>query len=103
MQLLYDMLPIFVFFIVYKIAGIYAATTAAIIISILQVAYYRWRHKKFEKMQVITLAMIVVLGGLTLILHKPIFIKWKVSVINWIFGLVFLGSHFIGKKPLIRL
>jgi intracellular septation protein len=102
MQLLYDLLPIFVFFIAYKIAGIYVATTAAIIVSILQVGYYRLRHGKFEKMQLTTLVMIVVLGGLTLILHKPIFIKWKVSVINWIFGLVFLGSHFIGKKPLIR-
>lgn len=102
MQLLYDLLPIICFFIVFKFAGVYAATAAAMIISLIQVIFYRIRHGKFEKMQVITLVLIIVLGGATLILHNPIFIKWKPTAINWVFALVFLGSHFIGKKPLIR-
>lgn len=101
MQLLYDILPIIIFFAVYKLYGIYAATAAAIVVSIIQVFAYRFKNKKYEKMQVITMIMIIILGGTTLILHKPIFIKWKVTVIDWIFAAAFLGSHFIGKKPLI--
>lgn len=102
MKLLYDFFPIIVFFIVYKIWGIYAATLSAIIISLLQVIVYYIRFKSYEKMQVITLALVTVLGGATLFFHDPMFIKWKVSVINWLFGLAFLGSQFIGKKNLVR-
>src|SRR3990167_5676407 len=53
-------------------------------------------------MQLVTLVLIIIFGGATLILHNPIFIKWKVSVVNWIFGLAFLSSQLISKKPLIR-
>lgn len=102
MQLFYDLLPIIIFFIAFKFAGVYVATAAAIIISILQVVVYRFRHNKFEKMQVITLMLILVLGGATLLFHNEIFIKWKPTAINWIFALAFFGSQFIGKKPLIR-
>lgn len=101
MQLLYDILPIIIFFIAFKLYGIYVATVAAIIISVIQVFAYRYKYKKYEKMQLITMIMIVVLGGITLILHKPIFIKWKVTAIDWIFAIAFFASHFIGKKPLI--
>lgn len=102
MKLLYDFFPIIIFFVVFKIWGIYAATASAIGVSLLQVIAYYIRHKRFDKMQVITLLLISVLGGATLIFHDPMFIKWKVSVINWIFGLVFLGSQFIGKKNLVQ-
>jgi len=102
MQFLYDFFPIIVFFVVYKIYGIYVATASAILVSFVQVTLYRIKHHKFEKMQLATLIIIMVLGGATLILHKPIFIKWKPSVVYWLFGLGFLGSHFIGEKPLIR-
>jgi len=43
-----------------------------------------------------------VFGGLTLYFHNPIFVKWKPSIIFWIFGTVFLLSHFIGKKVIIQ-
>jgi intracellular septation protein len=102
MKLLYDFFPILVFFIVFKIWGIYAATASAIVVSALQVIAYRIKMGKFERTQLITLALISVLGGATLIFHDPMFIKWKVSVINWIFGLVFLGSEFIGKNNLVK-
>jgi len=102
MQLFYDFIPIIIFFAVYKFFGIYAATASAIIVSFLQVFLYRLKHHKFEKMQLITLFLILLLGGATLILHNPIFIKWKPSAIYWAFAIAFLGSHFIGHKPLIR-
>lgn len=102
MQFLYDFFPIIIFFTVYKLAGIYAATGSAIVVSFAQVVLHWFKHKKFSKMQVITFFIVLLLGGATLILHKPIFIKWKPSIIYWLFAAVFFGSHFIGKKPLIR-
>ena len=53
-------------------------------------------------MHVITLVLTVILGGLTLLLKDIRFIKWKPTAVNWVFALVFLGSQFIGKKPIIR-
>ena len=102
MQFLYDFFPIIIFFTVYKLAGIYAATGSAIIVSFAQVVLHWFKHKKFSNMQVITFLIVLFLGGATLILHKPIFIKLKPSIIYWLFAAVFLGSHLIGKKPLIR-
>jgi len=53
-------------------------------------------------MHVITLVLVCVFGGMTLLLHDEMFIKWKPTVINWLFALVFIGSMWIGKQPLIR-
>lgn len=100
MRFLYDFFPILLFFIAYKIYGIYAATAVAIAASFIQVAGFWLKHRRFETMHLITLGLITVLGGATIWLHDEAFIKWKVSVVNWLFGLVFLGSQFIGKRCL---
>lgn len=102
MKLLFDFLPILLFFITYKIKGIYFATAVAIIIACLQVAYSWFKFKRIEKMHLVTLLLIVVLGGATLLLHNELFIKWKPTIINWLFSLSFLGSQIIGSKPLIQ-
>ena len=60
------------------------------------------KHKKVENIHLITLALIIILGGMTLIFHDETFIMWKPTIVNWGFALVFLGSHFIGKKLIIR-
>ncbi len=101
MQLLADFFPIIVFFIVFKLWGVFAATAAAIVVSLVQVVVYRIRHGKFENMQLITLAIIVVLGGATLAFHNDIFIKWKVSVINWAFGIILLATQW-SDTPLMK-
>jgi intracellular septation protein len=102
MQFLYDFFPIIIFFTVYKFAGIYYATAAAMLISLVQVSVYWYKHRSFDKLQLVTLILILLLGGATLILHKPIFIKWKPSVVYWVFALIFFGSNYIGKKPLMQ-
>lgn len=102
MKFLYDFFPILLFFIAYKIYGIYAATAVAIAASFVQVGWYWLKHRRFENMHLITLALLVVFGGLTLFLQDETFIKWKPTVINWLFGLVFLGSQFIGKKTIVE-
>jgi len=102
MQVLYDFFPIAIFFIVYKIFGIYAATFAAIIVTFLQMLIHWVRHKNFDVLQAITFSIIAILGGTTIALHQAIFIKWKPTVINWLFALVFLITQLFCKKPLLR-
>jgi intracellular septation protein len=103
MQLFTDFLPIIIFFVVFKIWGVYAATAAAIVISVLQVAYYRYKHGKYEKTQLITLAMIVVLGGATLLLHNELYIKWKVTAVYAIFAIILLATQWSDKPVMSRL
>lgn len=102
MKLLYDFFPIILFFVAYKVYGIYVATTVAIIISFIQVIVHWLRFKNIDKMQLSTLLIILIMGGATLILHNELFIKWKPTVINWVFGLAFLGSHVIGDNVLVK-
>lgn len=102
MKLLFDLFPVILFFIAYKTYDIYTATAVIIIASAVQVGYVYLKHRRVEKMHIITLALVVILGGLTLILHDEAFIKWKPTIVNWGFAVVFLGSHFIGQKPIVR-
>ena len=102
MKFLFDLFPIILFFVAYKMYDIYVATAVAIAAAFVQTGLFWFKNRKFEKMHLITLAILVFFGGLTLILHDPVFIKWKPTVVNWLFGVTFLGSQFIGSKPLIE-
>ncbi len=100
MKFLFDFFPILLFFAAYKYADIYVATSVAIAASIIQVAYSWFKHRRVETMQWITLVLIVVFGGATLYLKDEMFIKWKPTVLNWMFAAAFLGSQYIGKKSI---
>ena len=107
MKFLVDFFPVLAFFIAFYIPGdreqaIYVATAAAIIASAIQIAGLWLMQHKIEKMHVITFLLILVLGGATLLLHDKTFIKWKPTAVNWLFAFVFLGSQFIGAKPLVQ-
>ncbi len=102
MKFLADFFPILLFFIAYKVWDIYTATAVAIAASFVQVGASWLRHRKVQTMHLVTLAVLVVLGGLTIALQNRAFIMWKPSVVNWLFALVFFGSRFIGDKTLIE-
>lgn len=102
LSLLYDFVPVVLFFVAFKFYGIYVATAVGIIATALQVLITTIYKRKLDKKQLITLGVFILFGGLTLYFHNPIFVKWKPTVVFWIFGIVFLLSHFIGKKPLIQ-
>lgn len=102
MKLLFDFFPIVLFFIVYKLAGIYTATAVAMLASLTQVAMYKLKYQRFEKMHLFSFAIIMVLGGATLFFHNPWFIKWKPTGIYWLSAIVFLTTNFVGSKPLIQ-
>ena len=102
MKLLFDFFPVLLFFIGYKIYGIYTATIVAMGASLLQVGLFWFKYRRIELTHAITLVLISVLGTATLFLQNAIFIKWKPTAIYWLFALLFLGSQIIGKKPFIQ-
>ncbi|MDD5114520.1 MAG: septation protein A [Methylobacter sp.] len=102
MKQLFEFIPILLFFIAFKLYDFYVATAVVIVATVLQVAYAWIKYRKVETMQWITLGLILVMGGATLYLRDEQFLKWKLSIIEWLFGVAFLGSQFIGKKPFIE-
>jgi intracellular septation protein len=102
MKFLFDFFPLLLFFVAFKFFGIFTATAVVIVATVIQVTWFRLRTGRFEKMHLITMVLVSVLGGLTLALHAKSFVMWKPTAVNWAFAAIFLGSHFIGKQPLIR-
>ena len=103
MKFLFDLFPVLVFFGTYKFFGIFAATATVIVATTLQVLWCFLRNKTVEKMLLINLAIIVVFGGATLIIQDEIFIKWKPSVLYWLFSLILLISRIAFNKNLIEI
>ena len=97
MQLLFDFFPLLLFFAAYKWYGIFVATGVAIAASIIQVAVHWLRNRRFETAHLTTLGVIVVFGGLTLIFRDDTFIKWKPTIVNWLFAAIVLAS-LIGQR-----
>ncbi|MDD1621087.1 MAG: septation protein A [Methylococcaceae bacterium] len=97
-----EFFPIILFFVAYKLYDIYIATAVVIVATIVQVLTYWFMYRKVETMQWITLGLILVMGGATLYLQDEQFIKWKLSIIEWLFGSAFLASQFIGNKTFIE-
>lgn len=125
MKLLIDFLPIVIFFMVYKMApqfieaispalngeqiqilsdmpAIIIATAVLIPATMLQILYTKITTGKVETMHLVTLALVVIMGGATVILQDKTFIQWKPSVVNWLFAVAFLGSRFIGDKTILE-
>jgi intracellular septation protein len=88
MQFLVDYFPLLLFFVAFKLWDIYVATAVAIAASVAQIAYVRWRRGKVEVVHWVSLVIIVVFGGATLLLHDETFIKWKPTVLYWLFGAI---------------
>ncbi len=128
MKFLFDFLPVVLFFVAYKLFGsapseliqavnqipyvelsksepkdaFLFATLVLLIASVVQNALHWLLYKRFEKMHLISMAVLLVFGSMTIVLKNPVFLMWKVSIFNWIFAVVMLGSIFIGKKTLIE-
>ena len=102
MKFLYDLFPLLLFFAAFKLYDIYVATAVAIVASFLQVGLFWLKHRRFETMHLITLAVIAVFGGLTLVLHDDTFIKWKPTLVYGILAVLLLASQWFGKKTIIE-
>ena len=122
MKLLFDLFPVILFFASFKFAGanpqacadalnaflpgafdvaqapILTATTVAIVASLVQVLAVFLKGKKPEPMLWISLGVILVFGTLTIALHNEMFIKWKPTILYWIFGAMLLYGIATGKN-----
>ncbi len=107
MKFLFDFFPLLAFFVAFYLPedreqGIYLATATIMVATFIQIAAYWLLYRKFEKMHLITFAVVLVFGALTIYLQDERFIKWKPTIVNWCFALAFIGSHFIGDKTLFQ-
>ncbi len=125
MKILFDLFPVILFFVVFKLAGssqestqafatylgyqadpqhlpVLFATATAIIATLVQIIWVKWRHDKVDTMLWLSFVIIVVFGGATVLLHDEAFIKIKPTALYWLFALVLLFSKMLFKKNLIR-
>lgn len=126
MKFLFDLFPVFLFFLTFKLAGrapesvaawlgrltggewvapaqapILLATGVVILATLGQVAWVRLRHGKVDKMLWFSLVLVVLLGGLTLALRDENFIKWKPTILYWGFVVAMAVSTLgFGKNAL---
>src|SRR5664279_2733452 len=90
MKLLFDLFPVILFFVTFKFAGVFTATAVAIAATFVQVGWVKFRHGKVDTMLWVSLGIISVFGGATLLLHDETFIKWKPTVLYWFFSVALL-------------
>ena len=128
MKFLFDFLPVVFFFLAYKQYGsvppeliqfvnqipmveltpkepkhaLIFATLVLIFASLLQNILHWLMYRRFEKMHLISFGILMVFGSMTVILKDPAFLKWKVTIFNWVFAVVLIGSLFVGTKTLIE-
>lgn len=101
MQLLADFFPLILFFIAFKWQGIFFATSVAIVASIVQIAYLRWKRGRVAVVNWLSLAIIVLFGGATLVLQNEVFIKWKPTVLYGLFGGILAGGRVFFHRNLL--
>ena len=102
-KFLFDLFPIILFFIAFKVYDIFIATAVAIVATLLQIIYVYLKDKKVEKVLLFNGVMITFLGGLTILLQDKMFIMWKPSVLYWCFALILLFSNLFLKKNLVQM
>lgn len=102
MQLFYEIFPVILFFLAFKFYDIYVATIVGIVATSAQVILNRLYFSKWDRKQIITLAIFLIFGGMTLYFHNPIFVKWKPTIVFWIFSLIILITQFFTQKPAMQ-
>ena len=102
MKLLLDFFPIILFFVAFKVAGIYVATAVAIVATIAQISWLRYSAGKVEPMQWVSLAVIVLFGGATIVAQNDTFIKWKPTVLYWLMAGTLAAGQLFFRKNLLK-
>ena len=102
MKFLFDLFPVILFFVAFKVYDIFVATAVAIVAAIAQIGWLWFRNRQVDKMMWSNLAIIVIFGGATLVSQDETFIKWKPTVLYWLIATVLLVSNLIFRKNLIQ-
>jgi intracellular septation protein len=102
MQALAEFAPLVAFFVTYSLRGLYAAT-AVLMVAMLALLAFDWlRQRRIPPLHALSAALVLVLGGATLLLHNRLFIQWKPTVLFWLVSVAFVASFWIGKRTLTQ-
>ncbi|NYT76712.1 septation protein A [Alcaligenaceae bacterium] len=103
-KFLFDLFPLLLFFVAFKFSDIFTATAVAIIAAVVQFIWLKATGRAIEATHWINLTVIVVFGGATLFFHNDAFIKWKPTVLYWLFGGILVGGKlFFGRNIMQKL
>jgi intracellular septation protein len=92
--------PLGVFFFANQRAGVFAATALFMGATLIALGIHFWLTRKLPIMPLVSGAVVLVFGGLTLSLHDDTFIKVKPTIVNMLFGTVLLGGLVFGRSLL---
>jgi intracellular septation protein len=102
MQALTAFAPLVAFFVTYSLRGLYAAT-AVLMVAMLALLAFDWlRQRRIPPLHALSAALVLVLGGATLLLHNRLFIQWKPTVLFWLVSAAFVASFWIGERTLTQ-
>jgi intracellular septation protein len=130
-KLLFDYIPLILFFLVYKVAGMHPeaayalaqsslgplvagsglqadqgpimlATVTVIVATVVQILYLKLRGQKVDTMLWVTASIVVVMGGLTIYLHDENFIKWKPTILYWVMAVMLAFTQYVLNKNMMR-
>ena len=102
MQALAEFAPLVAFFVTYSLRGLYAAT-AVLMVAMLALLGFDWlRQRRIPPLHAVSAALVLVLGGATLLLHNRLFIQWKPTVLFWLVSAAFVASFWIGERTLTQ-
>jgi len=94
--------PLIVFFVVFKLYGIYYATASLMVTTVALLSGHKLATGRYKKMHIVTAAVVLILGTATLVLHDKRFIQWKPTILLGFAAVAFLASSFVGRRPLAR-
>jgi intracellular septation protein len=102
MQALLDFLPVVAFVTAYWLSDFHTAVLVIMVAMVLQVTVTWFITRTVSRMTLASTVLVVVLGGVSLLLKNELIFKWKPTILNWAFAAVFLGSQYIGAKPVVQ-
>ncbi len=102
MQAFIDFLPVVAFVVAYWLSDFHTAVAVIMVAMVLQVSITWLLTRTVSRMTLVSAAMVVVLGGISLLLKNELIFKWKPTILNWAFAVIFLASQFVGRQPIVR-
>ncbi len=102
MKQILELIPLILFFVVYKLAGVREASVTLVIATILQMIILKWKYGKIEKQQIVMGCAVVIFGLLTAYFNEIKYLQWKVTIVYGLFALILLVGQFVFKTSLIQ-
>lgn len=102
MQAFIDFLPVVAFVVAYWLTDFHTAVLVLMVAMVLQVAITWLLTRTVSRITLGSALLVIVLGGISLLLKNDLIFKWKPTILNWALAVIFLGSQYIGARPVIQ-